>query len=311
MSDLPDPLTPEDCDLRGLPFMQLDVVRLIDSDLFALSTGDEFKASVALWCKSWTQLPAASLPDDDRVLAHLSGSGTKWKRIKAMALRGWVKCSDGRLYHPTVAEKALHAWKARTNQRERAAKRWNKNNSSDGNATASENDMPRHSHGISQGNAIEREREREISSLRSDEREGAPLSLAPAVDADDGQTDLEDFTGPASPKPKRAARLPADWQPSAEDAEFARSLGLDADRVSAVFRDYWSAKGGKDATKTDWSATWRNWCRREQQSVMTGGKVAVSGPRQGAPQSAREIQRQNAESLADRMARRYGKGVQA
>jgi hypothetical protein len=49
--------------------MPMDVVRLLDSDLFALSTGDEFKAALALWCKAWLQVPAASLPDDDRVLA--------------------------------------------------------------------------------------------------------------------------------------------------------------------------------------------------------------------------------------------------
>lgn len=123
---MPDPLTPADCDLRGLPFMPLDVVRLIDSDLFAISSGDEFKAAVALWCKSWIQLPAASLPDDDRVLSHLSGAGTRWKKIRAMALKGWVKCSDGRLYHPVISEKARHAWKARLAQKARAAKRWNK-----------------------------------------------------------------------------------------------------------------------------------------------------------------------------------------
>jgi hypothetical protein len=107
--ELPDPLTPPDCDLRGLEFMALDTVRLLDSDLFAVSTGDEFKAALALWCKSWTQVPAASLPDDDRVLAHLSGAGARWKKLKPMALKSWVRCSDGRLYHPVVAEKAMEA----------------------------------------------------------------------------------------------------------------------------------------------------------------------------------------------------------
>jgi uncharacterized protein YdaU (DUF1376 family) len=109
MSDLPEPLTPADCDLRGLEFMPLDTVRLLDSDLFALSTGEEFKAALALWCKSWTQIPAASLPDDDRVLAFLSGTGARWKKVKEIALRNWVRCSDGRLYHPVVAEKAMEA----------------------------------------------------------------------------------------------------------------------------------------------------------------------------------------------------------
>ena len=113
------PLVPPDVDLRGLPWMRLDTARILDSDLFALSTGDEFKAAVALWCKSWTQRPAASLPDDDRILAHLSGAGARWKKVKAMALRGWVPCDDGRLYHPVVAEQALAAWEERLAYQER------------------------------------------------------------------------------------------------------------------------------------------------------------------------------------------------
>ncbi|SIO50742.1 Protein of unknown function [Burkholderia sp. GAS332] len=109
MTELPDPLTPADCNLRNLSWMRLDISRMLDSDLFALATGDEFKAAFSLIGKSWSQLPAGSLPDDDCILAHLSGAGRKWKRVKAVALRGWIKCSDGRLYHSVVAEKALEA----------------------------------------------------------------------------------------------------------------------------------------------------------------------------------------------------------
>lgn len=108
----PIPLVPHDVDLRGLPWMRLDTGRLLDSDLFALSTGEEFKAAVALWCKSWTQQPAGSLPKDDRILAELSRA-KKWSKVKDMALRGWIECSDGRLYHPVVAEQALLAWEER------------------------------------------------------------------------------------------------------------------------------------------------------------------------------------------------------
>lgn len=113
MSELPQPLTPAECDLRGFDFMPLDTVRLLDSDLFALSTGEEFKAAVALWCKSWLQVPAGSLPKDDRILAHLSGAGSAWRKLKTTALRGWIECSDGRLYHRVIAEKALEAWERR------------------------------------------------------------------------------------------------------------------------------------------------------------------------------------------------------
>jgi hypothetical protein len=131
---LPDPLTPPlkapltsaDCDLRGLAFMPLDVARLVDSDMVALTSGEEFKAAVILWCKCWLQVPAASLPDDDRVLAHLTGAGPRWARVKAQALRGFVLCSDGRWYHPVVAEKAREAWRHRSSQRDKANRRWAK-----------------------------------------------------------------------------------------------------------------------------------------------------------------------------------------
>ncbi|MCY0856883.1 DUF1376 domain-containing protein [Cupriavidus sp. D39] len=103
------PLTPPDCDLRDFPFMQLEIKRLLGSETWILGTGDERAAAIALWLESWHQVPAASLPDNDRMLVHLSQSKA-WKRVKEHALRGWVKCSDGRLYHPVVAEKSLEAW---------------------------------------------------------------------------------------------------------------------------------------------------------------------------------------------------------
>ncbi len=118
-STRPAPLVPAEVDLRDFGYMPLDVLRLRDSDLAALATGDEFKAAVLLWCVSWHQVPAASLPDDDRLLARYSGAGAGWKKVREEALRGFVKCLDGRLYHPTVAEKANEAWAAKAAQRAR------------------------------------------------------------------------------------------------------------------------------------------------------------------------------------------------
>lgn len=111
---LPSPLTPADCDLRDFPFMLLDVKRLRDSDMALTESPEACWAAVLLWCASWHQVPAGSLPDDDRVLANLAGYGRvvkEWRKHKAGALHGWVKCSDDRLYHKTVAEKANAAWK--------------------------------------------------------------------------------------------------------------------------------------------------------------------------------------------------------
>lgn len=100
--------------------MPLDVARLRDSAFAAKASGDEFMAGVLLWCASWHQIPAGSLPDDDAELSALAGFGRvvkEWRKVKTMALHGWVKCSDGRLYHETVAEKVNESWRAKLKQR--------------------------------------------------------------------------------------------------------------------------------------------------------------------------------------------------
>lgn len=123
-SDLsPDPLVAADVDLRGMPWMPLDTQRLLDSDLFALATAEEFRAAVVLWCKAWQQVPAGSLPADERVLAHLSGAGARWPRVRDMAMRGFVLCNDGRFYHSVIAEKVADAWAERLRNRQKQ-RRW-------------------------------------------------------------------------------------------------------------------------------------------------------------------------------------------
>ena len=231
--ELPAPLVPADVDLRGLPFMPLDTVRLLDSDLFALASGDEFKAAVALWCKSWQQVPAGSLPDDDRILAHLSGAGARWRKIKAMALHGFTLCSDGRWYHPVIAEKAAEAWSRRIEQRKRAAKRWNSHGDAGADAAgdAAADAMAMQGTGTGTG----------------------------TVSTDDASASSERPTNA-----KRATRIPDDWQPDLEDRAFAEQLGLGPilDSVIGEFRDYWRGEGGKHARKVSWSLTFRVRCRQ-------------------------------------------------
>jgi hypothetical protein len=117
--EFPLPLVPAEVDLTDFGFMPLDVRRLRDSRIAASATGDEFRAAVLLWCASWHQKPAASIPDDDVELAQLAGYGRvikEWRKVKAGAMHGWIKCSDGRFYHPVIAEKANEGWLAKLDQ---------------------------------------------------------------------------------------------------------------------------------------------------------------------------------------------------
>jgi hypothetical protein len=151
MSELPEPLVPAEVDLRDFAFMPLDVRRLFTSETWLLGSFEERCAALTLWGESWHQVPAASMPDNDRILAHLSQTHGRWAKVKEHALRGWVKCSDGRWYHPVVAEKALEAWakhkRASSKGKAGASKRWGT-----GNGTGIKQLMPADSNGQGHGN---------------------------------------------------------------------------------------------------------------------------------------------------------------
>lgn len=112
-NEKPAPLVPADADLTKFDFMPLDVKRLRDSELASDADPASSWFAVLLWCTAWHQIPAGSVPDNDAWLAKAVGFGRevgKWIPHKEFALRGFVACSDGRLYHRVVCEKALDAW---------------------------------------------------------------------------------------------------------------------------------------------------------------------------------------------------------
>lgn len=97
------------------------------------------------------------------------------------------------------------------------------------------------------GACLEKERERE------EEREKETETEADVAGATSGKKHAD-----------KAARLPEDWSLPDDWSADAVAAGVPpgAVRLEAdKFRDYWCAKSGKDATKLDWRATWRNWCR--------------------------------------------------
>jgi hypothetical protein len=119
---LPAPLTPPGCVLQDFPHTPIFRARLFGSSFHARTTDGEWRAGVTLWLKSWDQVPAGSLPNDDIELcrlAELARDVKAWKKLKDGALRGWLECADHRLYHPVVAEGVNAALEAKTKQREK------------------------------------------------------------------------------------------------------------------------------------------------------------------------------------------------
>ena len=241
------PLTPPECDLRDYPWMPIDCTRLLTSETWILGSSDEKVAALTLWCKSWHQVPAGSLPSHDRMLAVLSEAGGAWNRVREHALRGWIECADGRLYHPVVCEKANEAWGLKQSRKARTES-----------ARAAKADR-RGSLSAAPHAPVTTSVTEPVTRPVTETVTGSNGTDSTRPDQNRPSKGVEDAPRSASPpRQAKAFRLPADWQPS--EPEYA---GVDPHRTLARFRDYWTAQPGQRGVKADWQATWRNWCRRE------------------------------------------------
>lgn len=93
----------------------------------------------------------------------------------------------------------------------------------------------------------------------------------------------------------RAVRIPVEFEP---DLGWAVGAGMSHSQAlteAEQFRDYWTAKPGKDGTKLDWPATWRQWVRNQ---LKRRPASRASPPRQpnvadGFAALSREIENRN------------------
>lgn len=106
---------PDEIDLRSSDYMPLYMKRLKESRTWLKAKSNPALGfySINAWMFAVVQRPAASIEDDDDVLAHACECHPKdWPGVKAKVLRGWTLLG-GRWHHPVVAEIALEMWMAR------------------------------------------------------------------------------------------------------------------------------------------------------------------------------------------------------
>lgn len=121
------PLTPSDCDVSSYPGFIVQAARLSNSEFWMLATGKTKLAAIELWMFAWRQVPAASLPANPKLLSRITGLPARQIAqilesgdLHLTPFHGFVRCSDGRLYHPVLASDALRAWNT-SQAREKAA----------------------------------------------------------------------------------------------------------------------------------------------------------------------------------------------
>lgn len=98
-----------------------------------------------------------------------------------------------------------------------------------------------------------------------------PVSYKPSL-LPTGETVPEPSLARAPAKSTRGTRLPANWMPSDPVIQTMKAECPQVDLAAEhrKFCDYWKAATGRNASKADWDATWRNWIRNARPSAQTG-----------------------------------------
>lgn len=241
-TETPEPLVAVDTDIRDLDGFMLNTERLLASELWATSTGEEFKAAVALWCRAWKQTPPGSLPDDDRVLASFSGAGKRWPKVRDTALHGFVKCSDGRLYHQVLCEDVVRAARKKKERHERTLAATE--------ARKKHRDDDRH---------VDRDDQRNVN-------RDVDVTLSHRQDRDrDRDKEREEAPSLRSGRTRAKARspLPDCWQPDEQDVSYARERGFATAQIHTMASAFVNHHRAKGSLMADWHAAWRTWCENE------------------------------------------------
>lgn len=102
----------------------------------------------------------------------------------------------------------------------------------------------------------------------------------------EGETEKETKTEKRQ-KSNRGSRLPVDFVLPEDWISFCQTERKDLvpAKVFEEFKDYWTALPAGKGTKTDWTATWRNWVRRQSAPKQSFAQIAADVVRTTVPGS--------------------------
>lgn len=121
-NELPAPPYPPEIRARGWRF-ELDMERVEQSKTWMRAPAELRPWLLMLWVKAWQRWPVGALDTDDIDNAALIGMPlTMFQTHREVLMRGWVRHSDGRLYHHVITERVIEMVGQRTKDKVRVAK---------------------------------------------------------------------------------------------------------------------------------------------------------------------------------------------
>lgn len=185
----------------------------------------------------------AALPADVDQIARLIRMRTNVQEIKVVLAEFFISNGDEGWVHTKCEEVIAAANAKRASAKKSADARWSK--------------------GDSDANAMRTHTER-IDPAKPSQCDGNAPSPSPSP-IPITTTDVVVAPPSDATKQKRGTRLPDDWFLPNAWGQWALDqfphFTADIVRQEALkFANHWHSKSGKDATKRDWLATWKNWC---------------------------------------------------
>lgn len=217
------------------------------------------------------------LPDDDEALARITRLPPERWRQQRPAIARFFDIEDGEWRHKRVDEERRKAKENQAMKKERAKKgaaaRWEKERTGNASSNAPSN-------ASSNPDAM------------LDDCPSPSPSPSPSKSTSRGEARAPDAAPPAPKKPttkkkkttseSHGTRIPDDF-PTDDDLTWSTENfpAIDHNVEAEKFRDYWTSMPGQKGRKADWSATWRNWIRKQAEwQGQRGG--AGTGKDQGA-----------------------------
>ena len=258
--------------VQCLPYMPLQIDRLRRSKAWLRCKRNPEIAfyMVNLWMRSWHEIPAGSIEDDDDVLADAARcSPEKWDELKDDILQGWER-RNGRVWHSTVTEIATESeTKLRRNKRRTEAARETleqKRHSSvtKGADTADDHSTETVTEPVTAASVKPPQGSASVTEPVTETVDAPTESVTDTVTGHEGKgregNRREDKEAIASKA--RGTRLPADFILPDEWRQHAASRGLPESRINheaEQFRNHWLADASSKGVKRDWAAAWRTW----------------------------------------------------
>lgn len=139
--------------------------------------------------------------------------------------------------------------------------------------------------------AAERERKarKKAENAENSGRNGEGFRADSALSTVQSSSVQKEVANATSRRASKGTRLPADWTPSRDDVQAIAEQcpGLDTQAEHPEFVDYWISVAGARGVKLDWSATWRNWMRKQYKD--RGPKRALMTSKASPGQKARSV----------------------